>query len=119
MTMISPQQEVPGTSLIPALKVSVPAVTKDQCLSESLAWVSSFDSPVGRSMRVVVAKRVKIEGQWEGARRMLSCVRRIIAVERGGAHLPFAGVPCYNPMLRCVWKSSPYTSILHRPSSRT
>lgn len=93
--MISPQQEVPGTSLIPALKVRMPAVTKDQCLSESLAWVSSFDSPLGRSMRVMVAKRVKMEGQWEGARHMQSCVRRIIAV--GGGCTPAV---CWCPLLQ-------------------
>lgn len=87
VTMISPQQEVPGTSLIPALKVSVPAVTKGQCLSESLAWVSSSDSPLGKSMRVVVAKRVKMEGQWAGAHHKLSHARRIIAVCVGGEAL--------------------------------
>lgn len=62
VTMISPQEEVAGTFPIPALKVVVPAVTKDQCLSESMAWVSSFHSRLERSMRVVVTKRVKMEG---------------------------------------------------------
>lgn len=95
VTMISPQQEVPGMSLIPALKVSAPAVTKDQCLSESLAWVSSFESPLGRCMRVVVAKRVKMEGQWRSKPHAELCKKDNSSWGGGVAHLRFAGVPCY------------------------
>lgn len=86
----------------------VPTVTKDQCLSKSLALAPSFSSCFETCMRVGITKRIKMEGQLKGACHMMSCIKRIIAGRAVYVHLPFASVPSHLSQRFCLEGNSVY-----------